>query len=279
MNRFPRSFFRSSVRIVLALITFILLSTCMEVIDEDLMLLVADKFPPVLQIDSPLFGTAYVSEMTIVGKILDSSETEEDGKGLLASLTLAFLDWGAFNRTILFDQDGNVASMIPDDDFFTYNRETGEFSLTFNTVKSSGDSLKGDQYITLIAEDQNGNIRTWQTTLVDSAFGPTISITSPAQNSGYFADVMVTGSVYDRGSGGASTSEVKSLTYKVGTLAIDTTEVTDLAGNGAFSFTFPTAGFSGNILVEIIATDLNGRTTTERLNLLGDQNGPFIEVT
>ena len=139
MNNFPRSLFRNSVRIIFALITLILLSTCMEVIDENLMLLVADKFAPVLKIDFPQFGTSYVSEMAIVGTIIDSSEEEEDGKGLLASLTLEFLDSGAFNRTVLFDKDGNVASMIPDDDFFTFvDRATGKFILNFDTVKSNG---------------------------------------------------------------------------------------------------------------------------------------------
>ena len=49
--------------------------------------------------------------------------------------------------------------------------------------------------------------------------------------------------------------------------------------NGDFSFTFSTVGVSSNISIEIKATDLNNRTTIQRLTLLGDKIGPDVVVT
>ncbi|MBN1686932.1 MAG: hypothetical protein JW852_09775, partial [Spirochaetales bacterium] len=77
------------------LITF-LLTTCMPMIDDNLMLIVSDELPPLLAITSPGYGTPYVSEMAIEGTVIDSSVEEKDGKGALAALVLSFLDNESF---------------------------------------------------------------------------------------------------------------------------------------------------------------------------------------
>ena len=119
----------------LAFVIFAVLS-CFEPINQDLLIVVADDFAPVLVVNSPLLNDYYISTMTVRGNVVDSSQREGDGKGKLRAIVVSFLEASQYNRTVTFDDSG-----LPDGEysFFTYDPETGDFSLDFDTVGLEGD--------------------------------------------------------------------------------------------------------------------------------------------
>ena len=58
----------------------------------------------------------------------------------------------------------------------------------------------------------------------------------------------------------------------------DASEIT-LDADGNYSFSFSTAGESGNLSIIVEATDMNGRSTVQSVSLLGNANGPHLEIT
>ena len=104
----------------------------MQPIDQQLLIVVADEFAPDLTITSPEFGTPYISEMTVTGVLLDSTQEEGDNQGIIRTIVLDFLDNAQFNRWVEFDDEGEITGsqpeLDPDDPFFQYDMETGDFS-------------------------------------------------------------------------------------------------------------------------------------------------------
>jgi hypothetical protein len=162
------------------------LAGCFQPIDEELLLVVADRFPPQLEITSPSINEIYVSTMAIVGTVFDSTREDDDRNGKLASITLSFLEKSQYNRSVYFEDDGVTFTEDPvlDESFFSYDPETGEFALWFNTI-----GLQGDQYLTVTVVDRNANEVSRQITLRDPEVGPRITILEPLPFSEYQSTV------------------------------------------------------------------------------------------
>lgn len=94
--------------------------------------------------------------------------------------------------------------------------------------------------------------------------GPTIDITSPSNGSYYAATVTVTGKVTDTAANHAQ-GEVDSVSYQVVGKA-SSGNVT-FANDGSFTFSVATSGFSGDISIQVTATDWNKNTGTATLTL------------
>ena len=208
---------RALLFVLVSIVVVGVIASCFEPIVQDILILVADDQDPTLTIEAPQFNQLYTSTMSIIGNVVDSSRAEGDGTGKLRSITLTFLEASQYDREVLFTTEGEIESLRPplDEPFFTYDPESGDFSLEFSTV-----GLEGDQYLTITAVDQNGNVDIEDITLRDPGSGPLISIATPSQNSNFLSTVTVTGSVVNQGATEPSATEVYSLTYTVPNLSI-----------------------------------------------------------
>ena len=81
---------------------------------------------------------------------------------------------------------------------------------------------------------------------------PSISVSSPAEGSSYAATVVVSGIVTDFSTESGESGGLRSVVY---TIIPETLPggIVDFAGDGSFSFSFPTAGFSGPMVIRIVA--------------------------
>ena len=262
--------------VLISIVLVGVIAGCFEPIVQDILILVADDYPPSLTIDSPQFNQYYTSTMSVVGNVIDSSRTDGDGEGKLKSIELTFLEASQFDRTVEFTTEGTVEALDPilDVPFFTYDPESGDFSLEFSTV-----GLEGDQYLTITAVDQNGNFEFEEITLKDPGSGPLISILTPSQNSNFLSTVTVTGRVLNQGGSDQSATEVATLTYTVPNLSIIESPIDFSAEDGSFSFPFDTSGYSGNLSITVEGVDLNSRASSQTLVLLGDSIGPTLSIS
>jgi hypothetical protein len=248
--------------------------SCIQPIDDNLLIVVADEVAPSLDITAPLFNSSYVSEMVLEGTLFDSSQKSGDRKGKLASLTLTFLEASQYNRQVVFDEAGNETLIPSEEDFFTFDKATGAFSLIFNTV-----GLTGTQYLTVIAEDRNQNTTSHEITLIDPQTGPVIEILSPDEDSTYLSMVDIHGTVRDRGSttDNATVGEVQSLSYSIPVLSIEE-DVSFNEETGEFNFQISAEGYSGDFSITLVAYDKNGRSTRLVHGLSGDDIGPVVTI-
>ena len=144
MSQNKVSRFARFAQTAVVLISVFSLLTCTNIITDDLLFLVADELEPELSVSYPQFGSAYISIMTIVGNISDSSEVLGDKQGGLSSLSLSFLDAAQYNRTVFFGDDGFFVSSEPTEpSFFRYDPEAGNFEFDFGTEGLSNNIYLG----------------------------------------------------------------------------------------------------------------------------------------
>ncbi|MFA6508451.1 MAG: hypothetical protein WCT14_20295, partial [Treponemataceae bacterium] len=116
---------------------------------------------------------------------------------------------------------------------------------------------------------------------VNDTVAPTITVSTPANNSDYYETMIVDGIVADTGgSEDAGISErVKSLRYRITTVlgSSDYRAIT-MTTTGSFVFTFSTAEYDDDIAVELEAVDWNDNKTvfTVRLKDSGNEMPSFV---
>jgi hypothetical protein len=96
---------------------------------------------------------------------------------------------------------------------------------------------------------------------------PVIAITAPSEGASYPATVVVTGSVKDFSTPGGDPGAVRSLRYEIVPATIAGGTVS-FGQDGTFSFSFPTARFTGTMVIKLTAEDWNGNTSTASVTLL-----------
>ncbi|MBI9104996.1 MAG: hypothetical protein JEY99_21450 [Spirochaetales bacterium] len=109
---------------------------------------------------------------------------------------------------------------------------------------------------------------------------PVIVIDNPVNESGYASSVTVTGSIVDsQVVTGDNIGTLQSASYTI--LSTSTADVPITIGtNGAFTFDIAdTTGYTGNIEIEITATDENGNVVSSVLKLVDDDIGPYITLS
>lgn len=112
---------------------------------------------------------------------------------------------------------------------------------------------------------------------------PVITITTPVQGTAFESTVTVSGTVLDRdGDGivrtGATTDFISSCNWDI--LDSDPTQTAiDIATDGTFSFTFPSAQLAGQITLVVAAEDANGNAASASLILVADEDGPFVAIS
>jgi hypothetical protein len=103
---------------------------------------------------------------------------------------------------------------------------------------------------------------------------PVITITFPSNNSSYPATLLVTGKATDLANGGAL-GKVASLRWDVTPATIPGQDVTStLQADGSYSFTVPTATFSGTVLLTVTAADWDGNKATSTITLVNNGQVP-----
>ena len=95
---------------------------------------------------------------------------------------------------------------------------------------------------------------------------PGITISSPADGSSYAATVIVTGTVADFSTASGDGGRVAALSYEIVPATIPGGDV-PFSADGSFTFQFPTAGFSGPMVVRITARDWNGNQAQASISL------------
>jgi len=125
--------------------------------------------------------------------------------------------------------------------------------------------------------------RDGEISLLRDTQSPEITITTPIQGSTFESTVTISGTVHDRDDSGAvragaSTDYIATCSWDI--LDSDPTETpVEVAADGSFSFTFPSAELTGQITVVVSAEDVNGNTASTSLVLAADEDGPFVAIT
>ncbi|MCX6376640.1 MAG: fibronectin type III domain-containing protein [Armatimonadetes bacterium] len=101
---------------------------------------------------------------------------------------------------------------------------------------------------------------------IKDRIGPKVEILSPADGSSYAATVVVVGTVSDVSSDAGTKGSVKSLSYEIVPATLPGGGIT-VSADGSFTCQFPTTGFSGPMLIKIIAEDWNGNRTETTISL------------
>lgn len=104
---------------------------------------------------------------------------------------------------------------------------------------------------------------------------PSITVTSPAAESSYGTNVVVTGSVSDLTNEGAA-GEIKSVVWEVVPRIISGGEA--ILDGDQFSFSFVAADFTGNISIQITAYDWNDNATPTQIILVEGDPIPSLDV-
>jgi hypothetical protein len=263
--------------------------SCPNPIDEELLLVVDDATPPVIQVVSPAQNSLYRYAVDISGTATDFSGATGTGLGFVR--TLAFSVSGNVNlaRTIAFERDGGF-TVTPPDPTFAYTPATGAFSFTVDTT-----GLDGMQFFTFVLEDLNGNVSQQLVTLLQDPVGPALTVTAPVNGSSWPLLMTVSGTAVNQD--GATTGDrIAKLTTGIAGLVheLDLTLLV-LQGDGRYHGTAPadsfwfepaTGDFSdrfslsgappGDKQLRIDVQDDRGMTTTTFLNLFDNNTGPVI---
>lgn len=111
---------------------------------------------------------------------------------------------------------------------------------------------------------------------VTDSLPPTIIIFSPIDGSSYAASVLVAGTVTDLTNESGDIGGIRRVTY---TIVPETLPggIVDVAGDGSFSFSFPTTGFSGSMVVRVSAEDWNSNVREVSISLV--DGGAFATLT
>ena len=109
---------------------------------------------------------------------------------------------------------------------------------------------------------------------------PSVAITFPGDGSSYPATVVVTGATSDTTDAAGSPGKVAALRYDLTPATIAGADITSaLKTDGTFSFQFPTAGYTGTMLITITATDWNGNKGTASITLTNNGAIPSFVAT
>lgn len=219
-KRVTRFLGRGAALFVVA-VSLTLTFSCPQPISNTVLLVADDQIAPTIEIASPASNSLLVSEITLEGYLGDSSQSAGDGQGSLKQLDFEVLDADALTASVTFNPDtGTVAEQVlHEGQSFTFDPDNdGYFTFTFTTV-----DLSGDQHITLILEDMNGNRTTRSLDFLDPGVGPILSIESPANNMNYSATVFVEGYIRDYGSDDEAPTfdEIEYLRYTVDSVYIE----------------------------------------------------------
>jgi hypothetical protein len=230
------------------------------------LVLIADSRGPILSLDDPADQSYYRSSVTVEGNVVDRDPVAgQPITGELATLTYRL---GTGDHVSILELDPLVGEL---------DAATGDYWFDINTV---AEGFANTTSIKVYATDKNGRETVENISLLSYTGGPEITITDPANFSEYKSSVTVNGIVQNQDSAADSTSEVKTLTYRVQGLVPTEQNIIDrmTAVTGDFDFTFSTAGQNGFVYVYVTATDKNGRTTEKQFTLVNDGVGPYIDL-
>lgn len=290
-----------SVLFTVVLAFFLSLSSCHQPLTELLIAAIEDDYNPVIIITAPSSGDTYYSSIDVAGHINDDSLSSGDDKGLLRSISFVVANDLDHKGRINIDAQGNTAAdaafgNIP----IIYDSSDRSFSFSVPTSDLGFPPLT--LYLQIYVVDFNGN-ESAEILQLQRSEGPYIDLTQPASN-GYVLDENITiqGTVADSIRRTDEAGEVATLKLEILTLGISA--VLDLTNSGTgvplitrpgtFNYdpalrTFQTFLYLDsnsdydknltNMVVNIIATDLNGNTTTvtRTLTQVPDQ-GPTVIV-
>ncbi len=232
------------------------MTSCPPPIDEDLLIFVQDEIAPAISVFSPDNNSSYRSLLSVAGQVTDSSESEGDNKGRIASLTYQVLDHSQLS--------GDVS---PAGD--------GIFEFSFATT-----GLSGTEILVIRAEDWNGNLSEKSLTLHENDEDPFVLIDSPENFTTYRSEVIVQATVQNSDTD-TSTAEVSAVTWEVpGSTLTGTIDPVDWE-DGTFTFTFFTTNppLHGTRRVIVTAEDLNAHSSDALVELWDYEDGPYIELT
>ena len=150
----------------------LLLFTCADPIDRDLIQVAEDVFPPELVDISPADNSLYYSTVNVEGLIADNSLIAGDGEGRLVSFQYSLSNDRNRKGKIYIDENGHISiDTVLGSGGIVYNPDTGEFSFSFSTLEyESGGQIfqsiiTGTMTIDIILVDANDNSITYQLTL------------------------------------------------------------------------------------------------------------------
>lgn len=107
---------------------------------------------------------------------------------------------------------------------------------------------------------------------LQDAVSPSVVIGYPTDGSAYSATVVVTGTASDTTGGEIGIGEIRRLTYETIPALVPGGEI-DIDQKGAFSFSFPSTGFTGTMIVRVTAEDWSGHSSSASVTLHFAGNG------
>jgi hypothetical protein len=108
---------------------------------------------------------------------------------------------------------------------------------------------------------------------------PAVTITFPTDGSSYPSTVVVTGTAVDFTNTKGTPGKVVKLRYDFTPASIPGQDIISaLKPDGTYSFQFPTAAFSGAVLVTVTATDWDGNKATASITLVNNGSVPSFGV-
>jgi hypothetical protein len=276
---------------VAAIVAAVALS-CPSPIDDELLLVVDDATPPVIQVDSPAQNSLYRYSVDISGSVEDYSGTTGQEQGYVRQLGFVVSGNVTLARVVTFARDGSW-TVDPPDPTFSYTPATGGFSFTVDTA-----GLDGMQFFTFALEDLNGNVSQQLVTLLQDPSGPALTVSAPVNGSSWPLLLTVAGRAVDE-AGATSGHRIAKLTVIIAgdTHVLDLPLLTfDELGDGRyhggtgtpaenfwfepasgdFSDRFDLSGESGNLQMTVQVEDDRGMASTTFLNLFDNNTGPEI---
>ena len=143
----------------------------------------------------------------------------------------------------------------------------GAFKVPVDLAESGGDVS-----VVLSVEDTNGASGHATVSLHDGRLNPSISLASPSKGSAYGSMIRVSGSVTDPYAGQAAMGGIDSATYLLAPVSLargaaPARGTVTLGPTGAFRFSLPSAGLSGDqeLTLNVVGKSGNRATVTVRL--------------
>ncbi len=262
--------------------------SCPNPIDDELLLVVDDATPPVIQIVSPTQNSLYRYAVDFSGTLSDFSGATGQEPGSVRRLEFSVSGKPSLARDVTFARDGSW-TVAPADPTFAYTPATGAFSITVDTS-----NLDGMQFFTFVVEDFNRNTSQQLVTLLQDPVGPSLTVTAPVNGSSWPLLLSVTGTAVNE-SGATIGDQIARLTVSIAGLVHELDlPLLVLQGDGKYHGITPADSFwfepasgdfsdrfdlsdeSGNLQLTIQVEDDRGMTTTTFLNLFDNNTGPEI---
>ncbi|NOY10381.1 MAG: hypothetical protein GXP33_16225, partial [Spirochaetes bacterium] len=214
---------------------------------------VIDREAPSLDIFSPSDFSIYQSSIEVRGKV-GSPENEKnpmDSVEDVESLSWEIQDT-PLGGNISFDKNG----------VFNFPILTAGYSKTL--------------ILAIKAVDKSGNTAVKNIYLLDDAKGPSLSVTSPQDNSYYPVKITVTGKVGNPLDPLDSPDEVLTLSWDIPSTPLSGYIYFDR--DGLYNFSFSTSGIPDKVILHIRAADMNGHSTDKYIHLSDDGKGPWVKI-